>query len=240
MKSQNPICPNCGSAIENAFKFCPACGISLSQNLLDLRLKEVLHYQRHGKNWEAMERLKDLAAAYHDDAYIHKLLGNTYFHMGLLDWAIESYNKALVIDSNYIDAHYDLGVALYHRARVREAIAEYLMVLKLDPDYHAAHYRIGLCYHHSGQFNAAIHHLLEATVLTPEYVMAHYHLGVLYFKQGEFRKARLEFERVLEEDPNDTSSAKYVSQIEEQLNHKLEEGVVASQEDSRYSTAGNF
>jgi Tfp pilus assembly protein PilF len=66
-------------------------------------------------------------------------------------------------------------------------------------------------------------------VVTPEYVMAHYHLGVIYFKQGELEKARLSFERVLEEDPNDTSSAKYLSQIEAQLNHKQEEGVVAKQ-----------
>lgn len=228
MKSQpTSTCPNCGKAVETAFKFCPACGINLSQNLLDLRLKEVLHYQRRGKNWEAMELLKELAAAYLDDAYIHKLLGNTYFHMGLLDWAIEAYQKALAIDKNYVDAHYDLGVAYYHRARVHDAIAEYQTVLKLDPDYHAAHYRIGLCYHHAGQLNAAIHHLLESTVVTPEYVMAHYHLGVIYFKQGELQKARLSFERVLEEDPHDTSSAKYLNQIETQGNHKQEEGVVA-------------
>lgn len=190
MKSQSKsACPHCGSAIESVFKFCPACGTNLSQNLLDLRLKEVLHYQRRGKNWEAMELLKELAAAYPDDAYIHKLLGNIYFHMGLLDWAIDSYKKALAIDKNYIDAHYDLGVVLYHRARVPEAIAEYLTVLKLDPDYHAAHYRIGLCYHHAGQLNAAIHHLQESTVVTPEYVMAHYHLGVIYYKEGELKKS---------------------------------------------------
>jgi len=228
MKSPGSSCPHCGSTIENAFKFCPACGINLNQNLLDLRLKEVLHYQRHGQNWQAMEQLKELANSYPGDAYIHKLLGNTYFHMGLLDWAIDIYQRALAIDKNYIDAHYDLGVAFYHRARMQDAITEFLSVLKLDPDYHAAHYRIGLCYHHAGQFNAAIHHLLESTVVTPEYVMAHYHLGVLYFKQGEFKKAKLEFKRVLDEDPNDTSSAKYISIISEQFNHKLEEEVVAN------------
>jgi tetratricopeptide (TPR) repeat protein len=222
----NITCPHCGKEIKNDFKFCPACGILLSHNLLDIRLKQVLNYQRQGKNWQAMEYLKELSASCPDDAYIHKLLGNTYFHMGLLDWAIEAYRRALKVDVNYLDAHYDLGVALYHRARVNEAIAEFQTVLKLDPDYHAAHYRIGLCYHHAGQLNAAIHHLLESTVVTPEYVMAHYHLGVMYYKQEEYKKAELAFQRLMQEAPDDTASAKYLSLIAEQLNHKSEEGIV--------------
>lgn len=217
MKAQTGLhCPRCGNEIGKSFKFCPECGSYLLNDLMQLRIIRALDFQRQGKSWEAMEQLKELTEHYPQNAHVHKLLGNAYFHMGLLDWAIESYRKAIRLDSKYIDAHYDLGVALYHRARVPEAIAEYQTVLKLDPDYHAAHYRIGLCYHHVGKLNAAIHHLLESTVVTPEYVMAHYHLGVIYYKQGELEKAEQEFMQVMEEDPQDTASAKYLEMISKQ------------------------
>jgi len=176
-------------------------------------LIEIFNSQRHGDTWKAMQLLKELTQANPDNALYHKLLGNIYFHMGLLDWAIDYYKQAIEIDEAYIDAHYDLGVAYYHRGKVGKAVEAYQTVLKLDPDYHAAHYRIGICYHHVGKLNVAIHHLLESTVITPEYVMAHYHLGVIYYKQEEYDKAEKAFRRVLEENPDDLSSVKYLDLI---------------------------
>ncbi|MFQ5605536.1 MAG: tetratricopeptide repeat protein [bacterium] len=188
----------------------------MSEKVLDLQLRHVKQLQCSGKTWQAMEKLKELVLLHPQNAMVHKLLGNAYFHMGLLDWAIDSYRQAIAISKNYLDARYDLGVALYHRARITEAISEFQDVLKIDPEYHSAHYRIGLCYHHAGQLNAAIHHLLESTVVTPDYVMAFYHLGVIYYKQREMEKARQAFERVLEEDPQDIASAKYLEIIAKQ------------------------
>lgn len=181
----------------------------------DKTLLQVLDYQSQGRNWEAMKLLKEMTQKHPSNAHFHKLLGNIYFHMGLLDWAIDYYQRAIERDPDYIDAHYDLGVAYYHRAAVGKAIAEYQTVLKLDPEYHAAHYRIGLCYKHVGQLNVAINHLMESTVVTPEYVMAHFHLGEIYFETGEYNKASAAFQRVLEADPDDTASAKYLSLIGE-------------------------
>lgn len=227
MKSEAKLnCPRCHTEVGKSFKFCPECGTYLQENLLLLRLIGVLEHQQQGKTWEAMEQLKELAESCPENAHVHKLLGNAYFHMGLLDWAIQSYRKALEINTQYIDAHYDLGLALYHRARVTEAITEFQTVLRLDPDYHAAHYRIGLCYHHVGKLNAAIHHLIESTVVTPEYVMAHYHLGVIYYKQSDFEKAEVEFKRILAEDAQDTASAKYLDLIAKlKANNKKEKQV---------------
>jgi len=181
------------------------------------KLLAVLDFQRKGESWDAMKHLKDLIQAHPENAFYHKLLGNIYFHTGLLDWAIEFYQKAIEVNCDYIDARYDLGVAYYHRGRVSQAVAEYRTVLDLDPNYHAAHYRIGICYHHLMDYDKAIHHLLESTVITPEYVMAHYHLGVIYYKQGEYDRAVVEFKRVLEENPEDLASANYIEMIEAKM-----------------------
>lgn len=211
------LCPCCGTDIQKSCKFCPECGSYLLNNFLQLGIIRAMDYQRKGQSWNAMEQLKQLTENYPQNAHVHKSLGNIYFHMGMLDWAIDSYRKAIQLDSDYIDAHHSLGGALYHRGHVPEAVTEYQTVLKLDPDYHAAHYRIGLCYHHVGKLNAAIHHFIESTVVTPEYVMAHYHLGVIHYKQGDLEKAEHEFRQVLQADPQDMACVKYLDLISEQL-----------------------
>jgi len=176
-------------------------------------LLNILNFQRNGDTWRAMERLKQMCQEHPKNALFHKILANIYFNMGLIDWAVDYYQKTIEIDPNYIDAHFELGIAYYHRARIKDAIDEFQTVLQLDPQYHSAHYRLGLCYHHAGKLNAALHHLHESTVITPEYIMAHYHLGVIYYKQEEFEKAQAEFRRVLEEDPENFTSARYLELI---------------------------
>lgn len=177
------------------------------------KIIEVLQCQSQGKTWEAMKKLKDLTHYHPENAFYQKLLGNMYFHMGLLDWALDFYDQAIKLDPEYIDAHYDLGVAYYHRGKVNAAIKAFQEVLSLDANYQAAHYRIGVCYHHLGQLNVAIDHLSQSIAITPEYVMAHYHLGVIYYKQNDFEKAEIEFRRLVQENPADTASAKYLDLI---------------------------
>lgn len=182
------------------------------------RLVLALDYEQKGEPEKAVRQLKALLEDDPKNSRAHKMLGNVYFHMGLMDWAIQAYQSSLSQDGGYTDAYYDLGVALYHRARVTEAIGSFEKVLELDPDYHAAHYRLGVCYHHSGELGQAIEHFTRALTLTPEYVMAHYHLGVMHLKKGgNLEKAAEEFKQVLEESPSDAASAAYLADIYEQL-----------------------
>lgn len=190
-------------------------------------ISEVLEFQRQGKTWEAMKSLKRLAAEQPDKAFHSRMLGNLYFHMGVLDWAIEYYQRAIEVDPNYIDAHYDLGVASYHRGRVQDAIRSFQRVLSLDPNYHAAHYRIAICYLHTNQFNVAAQHFAEVIAITPEYAMAHFHLGVIYFKQQAYNKAKHEFMHVLRQNPDDVACASYLELIGKQMGR--EEVIVVAQ-----------
>lgn len=208
------ICQRCGTKNEPSYKFCHECGNFLREDRASERILLALDYERRGQPEEAVRQLKAVIEANPKNAHAQKLLGNVYFHMGLLDWAIEAYRAAVSTDGEYIDAYYDLGVALYHRARMQEAIDAFQRVLKLDPEYHAAHYRLGVCYHHAGNLEKAIEHFTHSLTLTPEYVMAHYHLGVMYLKsEADLEKAATEFKKVLEEAPSDAASAAHLAQI---------------------------
>ncbi len=178
-----------------------------------LQFQEVLQSQARGESWEAMKKLKELAVKDPQNAFYQKLLGNIYFHMGLLDWAIDYYQKAVKIGENYIDAYYDLGVSYYHRGKIKFAITEFERALQLDPEYHAAHYRLGICYQHVGSIEKATHHFIESTIVTPEYVMAHFHLAEIYYEMGELDKAENSCEKVLEENSEDKAGKNLLAKI---------------------------
>ena len=72
-----------------------------------------------------------------------------------LDEAIEQYQKALEIDSNYQDALHGLGMALFNRGRVDEAIVVAKKLIELDKDDILAHTSLSMFYQSLGRIEEA-------------------------------------------------------------------------------------
>jgi len=72
-----------------------------------------------------------------------------------LDEAIEHYQKALEIDSNYQDALHGLGMALFNRGRVDEAIVVAKKLIELDKDDILAHTSLSMFYQSLGRIEEA-------------------------------------------------------------------------------------
>ena len=72
-----------------------------------------------------------------------------------LDEAIEQYQKALEIDSNYQDALHGLGMALFNRGRVDEAIVVAKKLIELDKDDILAHTSLSMFYQSQGRIEEA-------------------------------------------------------------------------------------
>ncbi len=58
-------------------------------------------------------------------------LGWGYYGQHQFEEAIKTFNQALSLDNNYIDAHYGLGLALKENRQGPQAIAEFDIVVKL-------------------------------------------------------------------------------------------------------------
>ena len=54
--------------------------------------------------------------------------------MGQVDESLAHLHKALEIDPNFADAHYNLGNTFLQMGRANEAVAEYNRALKINPD----------------------------------------------------------------------------------------------------------
>jgi tetratricopeptide (TPR) repeat protein len=57
---------------------------------------------------------------------------------GQVDDAVAQYQKALGINPNYAEAHYNLAVALIQNGQLDEAITQFQEVMHLKPDYSPA------------------------------------------------------------------------------------------------------
>ena len=82
---------------------------------------------------------------------------------------IEEYHaklkKAIAIDSNYAEAHNNLGLIYYSKWMLDEAIAEYKKAIAIDSNYAKAHNNLAVAYYYKGQYGLAIRYCDRAIEL---------------------------------------------------------------------------
>lgn len=86
------------------------------------------------------------------------------------------------------------------------ALATYRKVVAIDPSNHRAHFNIGVKLSESGDFNGALRHLERAVKLRGR--SSHYRLRLAnaYFKTGNKAKAKAQYQKVLELDPENRAA----------------------------------
>jgi tetratricopeptide (TPR) repeat protein len=110
---------------------------------------------------EVTRRLAHFAALYPDNAR-----ANYYYALSLrqrtLNGGVSSDSdakrlliKAVAIDPQFADAHYELGVLYQDEGAVEKAILEYETAVRLRPGLKPAHYRLGRLYADRGQAELA-------------------------------------------------------------------------------------
>jgi len=117
-------------------------------------------------------------------------LGNTYFKNGILNNAIEEYQKAIKLRPEYLSARNNLGVSYLFKGMTDEAIKEYKKLVEIDPDYLEAHtsyapthFNLRFSYFTKGMTDAAISEYKKAISLNPKHADAHFYLGNAYYKK---------------------------------------------------------
>lgn len=84
---------------------------------------------------EKADLKRRIALLEQDNAGVHREVGNAYMQGRLFDLAIESYSKALKLDSTNAEVHYRLGLLYQHaRENARQAVAHFRRYLQLYPE----------------------------------------------------------------------------------------------------------
>jgi Tfp pilus assembly protein PilF len=126
-----------------------------------------------------------------------QLTAQGYFEQALatdnVDEQIDSYTRAIQIDSNYANAYNNRGFAYLANGEYDKAIEDFAEAIRLKPNYIMPYYNRGFAYIQKGDYVTAIQDCTEAIRLDPNDAPAYYNRGLAYKCQNEYRKAIEDF-----------------------------------------------
>ena len=97
----------------------------------------------------------------------HLKIGTIYADLGLLDEAIDEYEKAIRLAPNFADIITQLGIALRAKGRYDEAIKQFSHAKEVNPRFIPARVNLGLTYYSRGFYGLAEEEWQEALKIDP-------------------------------------------------------------------------
>ncbi len=104
------------------------------------------------------------------------------------DEALESYDRAIALRTDYAEAHSNRGVALEKLMRFDEALASLDHALALRPDFAEAHANSGLAQQRLRRFAGALTNYDRAIAVRPDFAEAHHNEALCRLLIGDFRR----------------------------------------------------
>jgi len=102
------------------------------------------------------------------EADAHFQEGVSYVNQGHYGEAIEEFNRALSIDSKYVNAYCGIGIAYLNQKKYREAIETLEKAIALDPEKAIPYYLLGMAYEEIMDYGEAIAAWNKFLALSPE------------------------------------------------------------------------
>jgi arylsulfatase A-like enzyme/Flp pilus assembly protein TadD len=157
---------------------------------VDLLMKEG-HY---GKVIEVISS-KHLLPMEHDSE-IWSALAQAYEKEGDLDGAIAAYEKAKIIDNEYVRIYSALGEAYLSRylktkdsMSYEQSISNFKKAIELDPAHVSAYSGLGDAYGQTGDLKGAISAWEKALELNPDQYILNFNLGLAHYNSGSKTRA---------------------------------------------------
>ena len=132
-------------------------------------------------------------------AYIN--LGCIYSEKGLLDEAIQLYERALKINPNYLQAFVNLGNEYRKKGDAGRAEEFYQKAIKMNPEYAGARLHIAEVWMNQGLIEKAVLEYEKILDTNPTSAEAHYGLGVACYGKGKLDEAIMHYQKALDLKP---------------------------------------
>ena len=132
-----------------------------------------------------------------------------YFGLGSLYWverdwlaAIENYDKAIALNTDYAIAYYARGNSYNNRGNSNRAMEDYSRAIELNPNFYLPYNYRGELHERLGNYDEAIADYDKATELNPDYFWPYYSRGWIYSRLGEYEQAILNFDQAATIEPD--------------------------------------
>lgn len=133
-------------------------------------------------------------------------LGNIYFQVQDYESASRYYQEAINVDKANAIAHYNFGKTMIVLGDKDAGIGQCEVALKLGLDDINVYRTLAVEYFNKRELQKALDMYKNIQRLEPTDDMAYYASGVIYFGLGEGWKARKEFEKAVEINPNNAEA----------------------------------
>jgi tetratricopeptide (TPR) repeat protein len=132
----------------------------------------------------------------------HKLLGLAYMMIGNIPSALAEYQKSLSLGSKEPDiVYYDIGVAKEMVNDTDGAVAAYRRAIVINPKGWRPFNALGQTYVHQGNTDEGVANLRKAKAAAPDRLDVRQNLGAALCNSGRHADAIVEFEELLQLDP---------------------------------------
>lgn len=117
--------------------------------------------------------------------------------------AIDFFQKAVSVDSDFSEAHNNLGFAYEKSRKFNEAITSYKKALSnlLYTTPEKAYNSLGRVYYRLGKYDEAIDAYKNSLKRMPEFYFSYYGLALCYNEKGRYGDASLAITKAIEMDP---------------------------------------
>ena len=165
------------------------------------QLEALVGFHKTGQFQEALAAINRLIKTYDKDPFLYNIKGSCLCETGDLSASIASFEKAILINPDYAEALYNLGVAYQKLDQPDMAIETYKKAIAIQHAYPTAHHNLGIIYFQKDQMNSAIKSFEWAIAYSPNYSEAIRNLGSALQKINHFDEAKKQFEKVISLDP---------------------------------------
>jgi predicted O-linked N-acetylglucosamine transferase (SPINDLY family) len=108
---------------------------------------------------------------------LHNIQGASNAGLHLFEAAIENYQRAILINPDYFEAHNNMGNALKNLGNLTAAIESYNRAIEINPDYAEAHNNLSMALLENGDSVGAIESSNRSVEINPNSAEAHSNLG---------------------------------------------------------------
>ncbi|MDC1280679.1 tetratricopeptide repeat protein [bacterium] len=163
---------------------------------------QLVNLYNQGQLSAVVEQAQTLTEQYPEAFIVWNILGGSSAQIGMLDEAIEAYNKCISLKPDYAEAYSNMGVALKDQGKLDEAIEAFNNALLLKPDYAEAYSNMGATLQDQGKLDEAIEAYNKCIALKPDYADAYYNMGVALKDQGKLDQAITAYNKALSLKPD--------------------------------------
>lgn len=179
---------------------------TLEQNYLKshakARLDHVMKLYSSGSIQEALNEVNLLIDENPNEPSLFNISGACYNQIGPIESAVNAFQKAIAIKSDYAEAHYNLGVVFQRMSKNDNAFKCYEKSIAINHSYPQAHNNIGMIQLNQRQLNEAVKSFEWAVAYSPEYFEAHNNLGAAFQELMNYEKAKAQYEKAISINPN--------------------------------------